>query len=200
MKCIQVFAASLALALLSSLSVMAQHAGHTSGSGDSPMMKAMQANMNQMMAMKATGDADHDFASMLKLHHQGAVDMVNAYTPQAKNADLKAMAGRIGAMNKKEIGELTAFLGQHKPRGSHSNFSQQAMQMMHQDGSHAMTGNADSDFAAMMIQHHQQGIDMANAFLKEAKTEKMRSMAQKVVKEQTKDITELKALEAKLKS
>jgi uncharacterized protein (DUF305 family) len=188
-------------ALFGSLSpALAQHEGHDMGKSGNAMMKVMDANMKTMMAMKPTGDADHDFASMMKMHHQGAVDMVNSYTPQAKNAELKKMAGRMLTMQKKEIGELTAFLGQHKPQGSNSNFSQQAMRMMHQGGSHTMTGKADRDFAAMMIQHHQQGIDMANAFLKEAKTEKMRSMAQKVVKEQTKDITELKAMEAKLKS
>lgn len=188
-------------ALFGSLSpALAQHEGHDMGKSGNAMMKVMDANMKTMMAMKHTGDADHDFASMLKMHHQGAVDMVNAYTPHAKNGAMKAMAGRIGAMNKKEIGELTAFLGQHKPQNSSAQFGKSAMQMMHKGDSHSMSGNPDRDFAAMMIEHHQMGVDMANAFLKEAKTDAMRNMAQKVVKQQTKDIAELKALETKVKS
>lgn len=148
--------------------------------------------MDQMMAMKPTGDADHDFASMLKMHHQGAVDMVAAYKPQGKNAAMKAIAERIGTMNKKEIGELTAFLAKHR-RSANSKYAHQAMQMMHKGGSQPMNGNADRDFASMMIQHHQMGVDMAKAFLKEAKTEEMRKMAQKVVDAQTKDIQDMKA-------
>lgn len=190
--------ATAVLVCVLSLPTQAQHEGH-SAAGQS-MMKVMEASMKSMMAMKPTGDADHDFASMMKMHHQGAVDMVSAYTPQAKNGEMKAMAVRISTMNKKEIGELAAFLGQHKPQNFSAQFGQSAMQMMHKGDSHAMSGNPDRDFAAMMIEHHQQGIDMSNAFLKEAKTEKMRSMAQKVVKDQTKDITELKALQAKLKN
>lgn len=192
--------ATLLGGLLLSLSAQAQHEGHNMAAAGDAMMKAMQANMSQMMAMKPTGDADHDFAMMLKTHHQGAVDMVKAYTPHAQSAEMKKLAGRIEAMNKKEIGELTAFLGEHKPAATTSRFSQQAMQMMHQGGKHSMSGNADRDFAAMMSDHHQQGIDMANAFLKEAKTEKMRTMARKVVQEQTKDLKDLQAAQKKLKS
>jgi uncharacterized protein (DUF305 family) len=195
------FFACVTGALFGALSpALAQHEGHDRSTSGQSMMNVMDANMKSMMAMKPTGDADHDFAAMMKMHHQGAVDMVDAYTPQAKNGEMKTMAGRMSAMNKKEIGEFTAFLGKHKPQNFSAQFGQSAMQMMHKGGSHSMSGNPDRDFAAMMIQHHQMGVDMANAFLKEAKTEKMRSMAQKIVKDQTKDITELKALQAKLKS
>lgn len=41
MKRFQAFTAGLVLALLSSFSVVAQHAEHTSGSGGSSMMKVM---------------------------------------------------------------------------------------------------------------------------------------------------------------
>lgn len=72
------------------------------------------------------------------------------------------------------------------------------MDVMH-SGTHSMNGNVDHDFASMMAQHHQQGVDMARAFLKEGKTEKMKAMASNVIKMQTKEIDELKRLEASLK-
>lgn len=164
------------------------------------MMKAMQSGMTQMMSMKMTGDADHDFAMMLKMHHQSAVEMADLESKQGKNAQVKALASKIKASNQKEIGELTQFLSSHKPQSSSSKLSQDAMQIMH-SGTHSMNGNLDHDFASMMAQHHQQGVDMAKAFLKEAgpsggKTEKMKTMAQKVIQDQTKEIAELKKLEA----
>lgn len=72
------------------------------------------------------------------------------------------------------------------------------MKIMH-SGGHSMSGKTDHDFASMMAQHHQQGVDMAKAFIKEGKTEKMKMMASNVIKQQTKEIAELKKLEANLK-
>lgn len=155
--------------------------------------------MTRMRAIKPTGDADHDFASIMKMHHQGAVDMVNAYTPQAKNAEMKTMARRMNTMQKKEIQDFTAFLSGHKPQSSTAQFGRKSMQMMHKGDSHAMSGNPDQDFVAMMSEHHQMGIDMANAFLKEAKTEKMRGMAQSIIREQTKEIKDMQDWQAKNK-
>ena len=170
--------------------------GQTSASN--AMMKSMQSGMNQMMGMKMTGDPDHDFAMMLKMHHQSAVDMADLEIKQGKDAKTKALATRIKATNQKEIKELDQFLSSHKPQSSSSKLGKMGMDMMH-SGTHSMNGKTDHDFASMMAQHHQQGVDMAKAFLKEGKTEKMKMMANNVIKQQTKEISELKRLEASLK-
>ncbi|CCH57640.1 hypothetical protein BN8_p06840 (plasmid) [Fibrisoma limi BUZ 3] len=205
-------AVSLGVALLLTQSVMAQqdqHAGHAmssqaGGTASNAMMKSMQSGMNQMMSMKMTGDPDHDFATLLKMHHQSAVEMADLEIKQGKNAQVKALATKIKAANQKEITELNQFITSHKPQSSSSKLGQDAMKIMH-SGSHSMNGNVDHDFASMMAQHHQQGVDMAKAFLKEAgpsggKTEKMKTMAQKVIREQTKEISELKKLENQVAS
>jgi uncharacterized protein (DUF305 family) len=54
-----------------------------------------------------------------------------------------------------------------------------------------MTGDFDIDFATMMIEHHQGGIDMAQQELNSGKDEKLKAMAQKIAASQTKEITEL---------
>lgn len=167
-------------------------------SASNAMMKSMQAGMNQMMSMKMTGDPDHDFAMMLKMHHQSAVEMSDMELKQGKSEAVKKMANQIKAANQKEIGELTQFMTTHKPQSSSSKLGQKGMEMMH-SGTHSMNGNVDHDFASMMAQHHQQGIAMAKTFLKEGKTEKMKTMANSVIKQQTKEQNELKNLETKLK-
>ena len=166
-------------------------------SASNTMMESMQSGMKQMMSMKMSGDPDHDFATMLGMHHQSAVEMADLEIKQGTNAQVKALASRIKSTNQKEIKELTAFLSSHQPQSSSSKLGQDAMKIMH-GGSHSMNGKADHDFASMMAQHHQQGVDMARAFLKEGKTEKMKTMANKVIKQQTKEIAELKKLEAGL--
>jgi uncharacterized protein (DUF305 family) len=55
-----------------------------------------------------------------------------------------------------------------------------------------MTGDTDHDFAMMMIQHHQQAIDMARAELKHGKDAEVRKKAQEIVEASEKDIADLK--------
>ena len=200
-------AGALSLTILLSAPVLAQqgqHAGHTMNSqagGDASQarMKSMQSGMNQMMSMKMTGDPDHDFAMMLKMHHQSAVEMSDLAIKNGKNAQVMAMAKKIKAANQKEIGELNKFLSSHKPQSASSKLGQDAMKIMH-SGNHSMNGNVDHDYASMMAQHHQQGIDMAKAFLKEGKTSTMKEMVQKVIREQTKEMADLKKLESQIAS
>ena len=56
-----------------------------------------------------------------------------------------------------------------------------------------MTGKADVDFAHMMIPHHQSAIDMSKVLLKEEKVDpEIKRMAQKIIKDQEKEIAEFK--------
>ena len=42
------------------------------------MMGIMHTMEDKMMAMQMSMDPDDDFAMMMKMHHQGAIDMANA--------------------------------------------------------------------------------------------------------------------------
>lgn len=63
----------------------------------------------------------------------------------------------------------------------------------------AKTGDVDYDFATMMRQHHQMGINMAQKQIKEGKNPEMKQMAQKIVDAQTKEIAQFDAWLAKNK-
>jgi uncharacterized protein (DUF305 family) len=54
-------------------------------------------------------------------------------------------------------------------------------------------GNADIDFSAMMIPHHQGAIAMADALLKTSKTDSLEGFARQVIKAQQEEIRQLKA-------
>jgi uncharacterized protein (DUF305 family) len=64
---------------------------------------------------------------------------------------------------------------------------------MHTDMAIAFTGNADRDFAAGMIPHHQGAIDMANTVLRYGTDPEMRALAQTVIQAQTAEIAQLRA-------
>ena len=74
-------------------------------------MKAMMSSMNEKMtAMPMSGNTDVDFASMMRIHHQGAINMAEAELKTGKNVQMRTMAKNIIAAQKKEIAQLDKFL------------------------------------------------------------------------------------------
>lgn len=79
-----------------------------------PFQQAMMATMQPMMApMTPTGDVDKDFAQMMKVHHQSAVDMAKLEVAQGTDAELKKMAQQMIIAQQKEIQQFDAWLQQH---------------------------------------------------------------------------------------
>jgi hypothetical protein len=54
------------------------------------------------------------------------------------------------------------------------------------------SGDVDTDFAAMMIPHHQGAIDMATAELRYGKNEQLRRLAQEIVVDQQQEIVTMR--------
>lgn len=82
--------------------------------GSMEMKKSMSGMMKNMESMPMSGDADRDFAAMMRMHHQGALDMAQAELDGGKDPQLKAMAKKIISSQKKEIAEFDQWLGKHK--------------------------------------------------------------------------------------
>ena len=65
---------------------------------------------------------------------------------------------------------------------------------MHKDMAITYSGDADRDFLAGMIPHHQGAIDMARVVLQYGKDPKVKAMAEKIIKDQEAEIAEMKAM------
>lgn len=68
---------------------------------------------------------------------------------------------------------------------------------MHRDMTIRPTGNADRDFAAAMIPHHQGAIDMARIQLRHGTDPAMRKLAEDIITAQEREIAELRAFLAR---
>jgi uncharacterized protein (DUF305 family) len=67
------------------------------------------------------------------------------------------------------------------------------MQKMHQEMKGTkMTGDPDTDYAHLMIHHHQGAINMSERVLKSAKNDEIKEIAKNVISENKKEIEELK--------
>ncbi|OIP15116.1 MAG: hypothetical protein AUK51_14785 [Comamonadaceae bacterium CG2_30_59_20] len=76
----------------------------------------------------------------------------------------------------------------------------QANAKMHQDMAVPLTGDADVDFLAGMIPHHQGAVDMAEVVLKYGKDPKVKKLAQDIVAAQKKEIAIMQAWLAEKKA
>ena len=82
------------------------------GGGD--MQESMKGMMKNMETMKMSGDSDKDFAMMMKMHHQGAIDMAQMELKSGKDSRMRAMAKKIIDAQQKEIKAFDEWLGKHR--------------------------------------------------------------------------------------
>lgn len=74
-------------------------------------MKSMMKDMSdKMSSMAMSGNMDVDFAMMMRVHHQGAIDMAQVELKSGKEPKMQKMARDIVAAQKKEIAEIDKFL------------------------------------------------------------------------------------------
>jgi uncharacterized protein (DUF305 family) len=72
----------------------------------------------------------------------------------------------------------------HDSAAAHGNLMKSMDDMMGKMKSVQMTGDFDVDFANMMIEHHQGGINMAEVEVSHGKDEEMKTMAQQIISKQ----------------
>lgn len=162
-----------------------------------------------MKALKMTANPDHDFASMTIEHHKGAIAMCDIELQSGKDENTKSKALKMKEAQEKELKVLQAFTEKHKVEG-HQNHAEMSKEdpfskkmiknmqtMENKMKTMKMTGDVDKDFSKMMIEHHKDGIEMAKAEVAHGKNQEMKSMAQKMMQEQQKDINELQKMTAK---
>lgn len=113
-------AAVIACALLSPLALQAQPAPHSGmkgagmdqslPQGKMDMKAMMKENNDRMASVPMSGNPDVDFAQMMRIHHQGAIDMAQTLLRDGKDPQMLKMAKNIISAQKKEIAELEEFL------------------------------------------------------------------------------------------
>ncbi|MEO6280145.1 DUF305 domain-containing protein [Roseateles sp.] len=77
------------------------------------MHTSMMSGMDAMKNMSMSGDIDKDFAMMMKMHHQQAIDMAKPEVEHGKSPEIKAMARKIIKDQTKEIAQLDGWLKKH---------------------------------------------------------------------------------------
>jgi uncharacterized protein (DUF305 family) len=140
------------------------------------------------------------FAQMMIPHHQQGVDMGTLAETLASNAEVKTIAAQIKAEQTPEIEQMKSWL-------SDSNAGKEMGHEMAMGGmlsttemkslENATGAEFDKLYVAGMIGHHEGAVQMAQMVLLSANPE-AKALGEAIVESQTKQITFLKALLAKL--
>lgn len=156
------------------------------------MMGIMHQMMAKMDTLKLTKDPDNDFALMMRIHHQGAIDMANLELKSGNDGTLIQMAHSIITSQQQEISQLTAFLQSHPSHGNDPDFDMMQMMTMTKGAKEAdlqiINGNTDHDFATLMIGHHQSAVENSRLELLHGQENSMKTMATNIIDAQQKEI------------
>ena len=176
------------------------NSAHTMNS-DHEMMNAMNTNMSEMHEMKPSGDFDCDFANMMILHHQSAVNMSKLVIAKGANEEIQSLAKNIKTNQEAEIVKMHTIIKNFKtiaPDGKpvkiHEELTESMNSMMSGMSSVKTTGNIDKDFVMLMIPHHESAVKMAKDELKYGKQPELKEMAKMMIANQEKEINMFKAL------
>lgn len=159
------------------------------------MMKSMDDMMKQMNSMQMTYDYDYDFATMMRMHHQGAIDMAQEEIASGKDEKIKAMAHQIIADQKAEQEKLKTFLNSSSPveqkSAGNEDGLKKPMELMEDEMKQMqMSNDPDKDFVTMMIRHHESAVEMAKSEIANGHHDEIKQMAQQMITSQTNKIQE----------
>jgi uncharacterized protein (DUF305 family) len=188
--------------------ILAACGGSSSGSGasaipTSDMAMSPAATSATTMAMPAdVNDQDGTFASGMINHHRQAIEMAELAADRSTNPKVLALAKRIKAAQAPEIDTMFRWLtdwGMSVPAdmsGMEMGDSMPgAMSQADMKKLGAMKGaDYDKMFLTMMVDHHKGAITMARTEVASGMNAQAKALAQKVIKDQATEITEMQSL------
>jgi uncharacterized protein (DUF305 family) len=158
----------------------------------------------------AFNDADVTFAQRMIPHHKQAVEMAQMAQGRASRGEVLELADKIEAAQGPEIDTLQAWLeawGEELPSGEMGGMDHGDMG---DDSGGAMSGTMgeeemtdlmvasgadwDSMFLKMMIEHHEDAVEMAQVEVDEGENPDAVALAEKIIRDQQAEITRMRQL------
>jgi uncharacterized protein (DUF305 family) len=155
---------------------------------------SMVVNIDSVHLFSNPGE---DFARIMKVHHRGAIDIGNKELEKGDDAIILEIARNMVDRNEVELLEFQDFLDGHTATESENGKTWDAdakvtlSNMKNNADVEILTGDADHDFALLMIHHHKAAIEMATSYLRFGENPNLRSLAQRLIDDQTKELTAL---------
>ncbi len=182
----QITAASIALALCAGT---AQSYAHDEKAGQSkdPMTESLKP-------LKAK-EFEVAFLQEMIHHHHSAVEMAELVASHTKRPELNQMAKQITGSQNSEIEQMTAWVKSWHNETPGSVEQMPGMEMMMKEMEslkQAKDAEFDRMFLDMMTPHHQGAVSMSKLVAERSERPELRKLAQQIIKDQTKEIAQMK--------
>lgn len=171
------------------------------GNDDSRLVHTLQRMSDAIDDVDNTNDPDQDFALKMKVHHRGAINMANFEILRGDDEEVLAMADTLIEAHSLEIARLDSFLHSHSVVVDSVNgkqFNDASDEAMAKLDSLVkvipLNNETDHDFLVLMIEHHKNGVEMADALLEFGKEEELKAMVTKMREGAEREIALLEAL------
>lgn len=166
------------------------------GNGRAAPQQALHQAMNFMMdsmgAYQPTGSADYDFAALMRLHHKSAIEMAQIQLQDGTDSSLRTLAQNIISGQQYELNLFNTYMNANPEATGSSGYAKAAMgRMTHTPYGAMRNQGTDHLFATLMIPHHQDGVQMAEAYLQEGKDAVLIDAAKNIVRTQPREIQQL---------
>jgi uncharacterized protein (DUF305 family) len=145
----------------------------------------------------ATGEAfDRAFIDAMVPHHEAALAMArSAQAAELTQPDLQKVADDILATQQAEIDQMQSWReawfgsGTIDPDGAAAlGMSEDEMGMSHDADALLNAADVDTEFAKMMIDHHEGAIAMAELALERGERDEIKDLAQRIIEAQEREI------------
>ncbi len=160
---------------------------------DFMLCKSKTSKMLEKVIMN--GDFDYDFANMMIIHHQMAIDMSIAELEKGSDKTIKTMANKIIVAQETEIKLLQQFVENYKISVANNKTSKSykiasEMKIMIKNiDKIKMTKNNDKDYVSMMITHHKSAVAMAKNQVKYGSQQILIELSKNIIDVQTYEIS-----------
>ena len=175
--------------------------------GDSMMGGGRTSTSSTSMGMgkfPTTSPFDAQFIDQMSVHHRGAIASTQAMIADSGRPELRALAENIITTQREQLATMATWREQWYP-GLKSTFAMTGSMMGETTrdtmmGSGAMMTGAkmsgpgtDRMYLQMMIIHHQLAVDMAHQAQQRATHPQLKALAATIAREQSKQITQMRA-------
>ncbi|MCK0111759.1 DUF305 domain-containing protein [Ornithinimicrobium sp. F0845] len=152
---------------------------------------------------QAHNEADTEFAQMMIVHHEGAIEMADLAIENANTEEVRTLAEDISAAQGPEIEEMTYWLQAwgENTTPEHGGMDHGGMQMDGLSQEEAMTElgslagpEFDGRFLELMIEHHLGAVGMAQAELENGENPQALELAEQIIEDQQAEISEMEQM------
>ena len=154
-------------------------------------------------------DADTEFAQMMIVHHEGAIEMAELAAADASTEEVRDLGERIAAAQGPEIDLMSSWMAAWGEPGAadedmtgmdHGGLDMgglsQEEAMAELEGADGV--DVDRRFLELMLEHHRGAVEMAQAQLDEGADPAAVELAEQIIADQEAEIAEMEAMLAEL--